>query len=753
MKKWKGFLSLAIAVLIIAPLSVVNAAPTCTINFDSKGGSAVASLENYECTDVIVPPSVPTKANNTFGGWYYDEDYDIPMSSTDVAGAHDGETLYARWFANDHVIKAINYTIDIGFGDDLDEFALTAPSGVHYKSAQGKFNTNLPSKSESYDANPTGTYEPDEDYFIEIYSIAVDDGYFISPNATIAIEGATTATLETNDSMYFLKIHTDKVEEPEDPVDDGEEEEPQINYYKVSFDVGGFGVDAEDIEFEENEIVDEEDLYLQYNISLLHFIGYYSDAEYKNPFVFGKPITKDIKVYARFITISDIEKAIATKVEAANLVLKSTVTQKEAVEYYKKAIKHVAADEEAYMNLFTLEGTVPTEFGDDYEFIDSFYYVDPTTEGHIFITYKYLGEEMNYSHELKVIYADSDNHDSELDEKANEITDKTFAITNYVDYKEFVKVENQEELKKLLDEAIKGIEGISEYSLETLQENIFKMNEDDPFSTIFREDVLYKGDAVYAYLMSSMGTLYKVDVPEGTANNHTAYMNAVKDDVKAFFESKGYKDVHFDVDDTDGKLYVYYTPDEDEEDADPYIVTLYMIKDKDHFLIAKNLFVSTIDYNNNFMRWGYSYALSEITDDMDWYISDYIKNSIALMKETLEGEGFEFFDGYEIDGYIKPGKTVTLTFTVGTENNNRKFKVLHKKADGTTETFEGVVKDGQFSIEVTETSPFAVGLGEVVKAQNNNPQTFDPIMASVLILVLSTIGLVGSALYFKKERM
>ena len=241
-----------------------------------------------------------------------------------------------------------------------------------------------------------------------------------------------------------------------------------------------------------------------------------------------------------------------------------------------------------------------------------------------------------------------------------------------------------------------------------------------------------------------------VTVDSATEDNHAAYVANVKDRVKALLESKGYTNLQFEKTSDDDEiendcwLTVYYG--EPDEYGNYAYFTILMMKDEYTYLVAKNL---TTDYNSMNLYHVYGKALSEDKDSMR---SEDVE-AIESMKSTLEGDGYDFFEGYSINAYIPEGSKATLTFTVGTANNNRRFKVYHTLVNGTVEKFDGIVKDGQFTIEVGETSPFAVGLGEVVKATKNNPQTFDPIILSVLMLALSAIGLIGGSIYLTKSRL
>jgi uncharacterized repeat protein (TIGR02543 family) len=69
----------------------------CLVAFDSRGGSAVASVR-CNIGEVVTKPSDPTKVYNTFLGWYTGLDYLVIWDfATDLAT--EGLILYARWAA------------------------------------------------------------------------------------------------------------------------------------------------------------------------------------------------------------------------------------------------------------------------------------------------------------------------------------------------------------------------------------------------------------------------------------------------------------------------------------------------------------------------------------------------------------------------------------------------------------------------------------------------------------------------------
>ena len=484
------------------------------------------------------------------------------------------------------------------------------------------------------------------------------------------------------------------------------------------------------------------------------FLGWFEDSKYETAFDFDTPITENTTIYGRFVSKKDLEKAIKEKLDAANISVTSTMTEAEALSKYKN--DRIDTDDFEF-----------TEINEDIEVnadivleLDG-YNIEDSYNAYYRFEYEYAGVDLDYYYNVTIKYANSDNHDAELDEAAKDLNNSQYkgttenTIQGLVDYSKVPEADattnvfTYEELRDLYNKSINKIKGVNKFDLDRIDEYF----ETDPefYDNFFvGEDALTNNGLVYGYFSRYMYPVLMVTVDPDTENNHAAYVENVKARVKALLESKGYTNIQFELGndwvDTEHNywLRVFYGEPDDEGDYQGFSIA--MMKDENTYLLAKNL---TTDYSSMNLYHIYAQAYSEEKDDMD---ENYVA-SIESMKSTLEGEGYDFFDGYDIEASIPEGSTASLTFTVGTANNNRRFRVYHTLANGTVEKFDGIVKDGQFTIEVSETSPFAVGLGEVVKATNNNPQTFDPIILSVLMLALSAIGLIGGSIYLTKSRL
>lgn len=98
-----------------------------------------------------------------------------------------------------------------------------------------------------------------------------------------------------------------------------------------------------------------------------------------------------------------------------------------------------------------------------------------------------------------------------------------------------------------------------------------------------------------------------------------------------------------------------------------------------------------------------------ITHHIENQFSQYNSEALFIKNIKIENGNFE-------------GK-LTLAFDIGTKYNDKKFIVAHQKSsNGEIEYFNGIVKNGQATIEVTEFSPFAISV-LTEKEENKTPTT------------------------------
>ncbi len=131
---------------------------TCTVTFDTKGGSPASWTEQViEGQKVDKPASDPTKAGYTFTGWYENgKPYDFNRAVTSDL------TIYAAWLGNEHTISVpeqpiggtIVITSTARTGDTVT-FTATPDSGYRMKGLP-QVNTTDASMNGSIPVTPTG---------------------------------------------------------------------------------------------------------------------------------------------------------------------------------------------------------------------------------------------------------------------------------------------------------------------------------------------------------------------------------------------------------------------------------------------------------------------------------------------------------------------------------------------------------------------------------------------------------------------
>ncbi|MBR1815584.1 MAG: InlB B-repeat-containing protein [Lachnospiraceae bacterium] len=131
-KVWKMNDSVTYPVLI----GVGEGLSTCTVTFDSKGGSGVASQTIPEGTKVS-QPMAPTKVGYVFRGWYIDDESEPFDFSTAITS---DITLTAKWLTIMTGVSCNNYAG--AYDGAFHGIAVTAPNGatVKYGTEAGKYN-------------------------------------------------------------------------------------------------------------------------------------------------------------------------------------------------------------------------------------------------------------------------------------------------------------------------------------------------------------------------------------------------------------------------------------------------------------------------------------------------------------------------------------------------------------------------------------------------------------------------------------
>lgn len=164
MKTCKKFLSFALAAILIMTVLAACGTTEYTVEFDSQGGSTVASAKVGE-NDLVTKPDDPTREGYNFGGWYKEAacvnawDFAADKATADI-------TVYAKWMSQDYkqwVMDTFN-VLDNYNPEGLNTYTATFEEMVAYLKEQGV----IAGDAEAVDMqttdgylynNGTGTYE------------------------------------------------------------------------------------------------------------------------------------------------------------------------------------------------------------------------------------------------------------------------------------------------------------------------------------------------------------------------------------------------------------------------------------------------------------------------------------------------------------------------------------------------------------------------------------------------------------------
>ena len=586
------------------------------------------------------------------------------------------------------------------------------------------------------------TFAADTDYYVYT-RVEITPGYEFDNYSKVTFNGVEVNDVEYNANQGVVEVITRIRAKAPNVVAPGASEE-----YKVKFNIIN-GVDYAE-EYTE-QIANLENGYKVTNPGHPNtekgiFIGWYTDQTYETKFDFTKPITKDTTVYAKYELTSDIRNTIKNALDGLDIQAVSTLTEMEALNFYKNDINYDVSPTVtvSYDNIPELIGTNIRLYYNDLavyganEAYIHFYY--SVTDDYGYDNYN------EYYYIVRLKFADEDTRDESLNELASSIKSKFENEIIFVDYTQMSDTElfTDEEIANYVLDQIKQYDTENVFDTEVVCIMPFLVGYD--YQWYDYNIALVKDTHVYEYIAKGLRYAYKIDVDSDVANSHEAYIENVKDRLYDFFvNEKGYNRDDIEIDPE--SVSQVFTGSRTYLKIGNELFSIYMIKNDDNILMAKNIMVDRYTYQNRNV-WALSY--NDNKDFIPEYVGANILEGIETLKNQIEEEGYDFFDGYYIYTYFPYGETATVTFTVGEENNNRKIKVLHRKDNGEIEVFEGIVKDGLFSIEITEGSPFVVGLGEVVKETNGNPQTYDSVVIYLTIFGLSIAGLLSSVVYKRR---
>lgn len=227
-KSLKGIIAVIVSMFAFLPVAFAS---TVTVTFDTNGGSSIEPIE-MESGSTLVLPADPTKEDNTFMGWYMDEDLIMPYNS--VYSINSDTTIYAKWISNDKIIKNVSVTVsasDVGtkIGDDTKP-TIVLDDNANYTLGFTTYINDLPSNDPTYDDGSIfgTTIEDGKDYYVEVFLKAKDGYMFDIDNLTLKVNSTTDYELgySSNDQVsFYTKVTAGETTEVEYQVLDGADQE------------------------------------------------------------------------------------------------------------------------------------------------------------------------------------------------------------------------------------------------------------------------------------------------------------------------------------------------------------------------------------------------------------------------------------------------------------------------------------------------------------------------------------------------
>lgn len=475
-------------------------------------------------------------------------------------------------------------------------------------------------------------------------------------------------------------------------------------------------------------------------------------------------------------------KAIIDKVE----VIKSNRSEEDVTNLFNS--NDYSKRQELY-NELTSE--VRNQLGEDSSLVYLEVYVsNDIHDATIYATYLdnesniYVHYSTNYERPVRIVYTDTDKHEKDLDAKADQIVQNSNElITVDLGNEEEMNKYTEEEMGKILDDKIDALLKDTGFTKTIRYEKDFYEYKNDDNDKVYEKHIdesfyLTKDNLNYGYINAGINIYFKVTIPNEVKDEEDAYVEVATKNIREYLVKNSFieESDKIEINNEAGIFSVYKVgnfDDEnikrsiaiDEEDDEEYywLIDVVIGKDNKMLLIANGLLV-----NQNENVWAFevdeeylkSLDEEQYFDNYYYYNNSVDKNTFVEMQDKVKEKGYTVWKTYLISSNRHFDKR-TLTFSVGEENNNREIYVLHKKSDGTYEEFNGVVKNGIFEIEVSEFSPFVVGLGNVVKeevkvedasvtrALDNEPKTGNETYISFAAL-LAALSL-GSILVLKKR--
>ena len=187
-----------------------HAANQYTVNFDTQGGSPVASVK-VEHGKTVTKPADPVKASFTFGGWYKERECTTRWNfATDTVTADI--TLYAKWQTTSIIIHFDYRKMRCGKPGGAPGHELQIPPGTRVQEGDTLLFTATPPTGQEVDAWKIGTKELPVTGRWFRYTVRAQDAengwltidYTVKPAAQVTIHfDSGKITCRKKDGLYY----------------------------------------------------------------------------------------------------------------------------------------------------------------------------------------------------------------------------------------------------------------------------------------------------------------------------------------------------------------------------------------------------------------------------------------------------------------------------------------------------------------------------------------------------------------------
>ncbi len=322
---------------------------TYKVSFDTNGGSKVSD-QTVEWNKVAAKPETePVKEGYTFGGWYADKDckteYDFKTAvKADV-------TIYAKWTINSYKV-----TFDTNGGSEV------SGQSVEWNKLAAKPETE-PTKEGYTFAGWYGDKECKTEYDfatavkadVTIYAKWTINSYKVTfdTNGGSKVSGQSVEwndvavkpdTEPTKEGYTFAGWYTDKDCNTEYNFEAAVKADVTIyakwtiNSYKVTFNsLGGSNIASQKVVY--NDMAKNPESPVRKNCG---FGGWYTDKSFAEQYDFSKPVTQNVKLYAKWYKASANKKSVEVKEGKSTSSVKIKVNDGDEIKSWKSSNTKVA---------------------------------------------------------------------------------------------------------------------------------------------------------------------------------------------------------------------------------------------------------------------------------------------------------------------------------------------------------------------------------------------------------------------------